>query len=227
MKKLLKPTLVFITVAACFLALTSFGQTNMPPLMAVTTNADGSFTLTPTTNSPAGNLPVTATSVGQDFLDIGQKIINSTNMLWEAHGMYASALQQKIGGGIGGYYLFNQYTYAGLRLDWVNGGFWMPEGNAGVQLPITITSWLKLTPFTYAGIGLPLSGAQIGPITLGGSPPRDNDGQATAIIGAGLAAKFFSFDGNKWDIGGLYDAEKWTGFSGTQMRFGLFAKRNF
>lgn len=181
-----------------------------------------------TTNTPP------ETTVGQDLSSAVSKLLSSSNMLWEAHGTYSEALAKKWGGGIGGYYILTDSggttislnSYAGARLDWVDGGFWMPEGNLGLQTPIKIASWLTITPFTYAGIGVPLSGAVVGGISIGGAAPRNNDGQATAILGAGAAIKLFSASGGKYSGGLLADVEKWSGFSGQQRRFGFWIKRN-
>jgi hypothetical protein len=220
----------------CLFTIAVQGQTNMlPPLSSivqsatVVSNSDGSIDIVQqTVYGPATNHFVPAnmtspTSIAEDFYSGVNKLLKSTNMFWEAHAMYASGLDKKVGGGIGGFYLINNYTYAGIRLDWVNGGFWMPEGNVGLQLPIVLASWLTVTPFTYGGIGVPLSGATVGGITLG-TAPRDNQGQATAILGAGVAVKVFNLS-SKWDLGLLGDAEKWTGFAGDQYRIGLFLKR--
>jgi hypothetical protein len=189
------------------------------------------FAATAQTNIPPAN---TNLSVGQNLSLALQTLVSSTNMLWEAHATYTPSLAQHVGGGVGGYYLLSQTgsgtvtldTYTGLRIDWVDGGFWMPQGNVGLQTPITVFSNLVVTPFTYAGIGVPLSGASIGGISIGGSV-KDNDGQATAIIGAGGAISFLSLDKGKWNAGILADVEKWSGFSGNQFRFGLFARKNF
>ncbi|MBU6390613.1 hypothetical protein KGQ31_03650, partial [Patescibacteria group bacterium] len=110
---------------------------------------------------------------------------SSTNSLVEVHALYAPALSKKTGGGIGYFWLINQYAYTGVRLDYVNGGFWMPSGNAALQLPLhplskltfmpTWLSGVKVTPFAYGGIGIPVSGAVVGDVTIPGSV-HDNNG---------------------------------------------------
>ncbi len=149
--------------------------------------------------------------------ELFQAFKENTNLLWEVHGLYASGLPKKIGGGVGAVWPINQYSFASVRIDWVNGGFWMPQGNFGLQLPIKLFSWLTVTPFTYAGIAVPVSGAQIGSITVGGAAPRDNNGQATAILGGGGAINVYS----PWHLKIVGDVERWTGFPGNQYRFGL------
>jgi hypothetical protein len=190
---------------------------------------------TPVTNVPASPLVNTNLTVGSELALAVETLFISTNMLWEAHAMYAPELAHHAGGGIGGYYLLSQTgsgtvtldTYTGVRIDWVDGGFWMPEGNVGLQVPVKLENWLTVTPFTYVGVGVPLSGASIGGFTIGGTVANDNDGQITGIVGAGGAIQFFSFDSGKWNAGALGDAEKWGGFSGTQFRFGAFLRKKF
>lgn len=177
----------------------------------------------------------TNTTVGQDLSSALSKLLTSSNMLWESHATYADSLTKKWGAGVGGYYIMTDTggqvislnSYSGVRIDWVDNGFWMPEGNVGLQTPIKVASWLQVTPFTYAGIGVPISGAQVAGLQIGGNAPRNNNGQATAILGAGVAVKLFSFSSGKYEAGVLGDVEKWSGFAGRQKRFGAWFKRNF
>jgi hypothetical protein len=131
----------------------------------------------------------------------------------------------------------NNYVMAGVRLDFVDGGFWMPSGNATLQLPLhplksltSLPSWLtsvKATPFAYVGIGVPVSGAVIGSVTVPGSKPTDNNGQATAILGQGFSLQIYAPTSGKWNVSILGDRETWSGFTGTQYRFGLAFHENF
>lgn len=157
-----------------------------------------------------------------DALKSGQ-----TNWWVEAHGLYAPALTKKYGGGMGVFWNLSQYVYTGVRVDYVNGGFWMPSGNATLQLPIKPFSWLQVAPLGYAGIGVPLSGATVGGVTLPGQTPKDNNGQPTAILGYGVAIRVYSrsspsklwYQPNGIDL--LYDRETWSGFKGQQQRVGI------
>lgn len=151
-----------------------------------------------------------------------------TNWLFEAHGLYAPSLAQKYGGGVGVLFPLSDYVVTGIRLDYVDGGFWMPSGNVGLQLPIKLPFLgLKVTPFGYAGIGVPVSGATFGSIQIPGRPPVDNNGQPTAIIGYGAALRLWtSADGSKlFDLAG--DTESWSGFPGQQYRFAALFKWAF
>lgn len=178
-----------------------------------------------TTPPPYTNAPTV--TAGIDL--IREAIANGqTNWLFEAHGLYAPQLQKKYGGGIGIFFPLSQYVFTGIRLDYVDGGFYMPSGNAGLQLPMTIPFInTKVTPFGYAGIGVPLSGATIGSFTIPGKPPTDNNGQATAILGLGGAIRLYtSSDGNKLvDLAG--DIEQWSGFPGNQYRGAIVFKWSF
>lgn len=165
-----------------------------------------------------------------------QEIINAfesgnTNWWFEAHGLYAPGLKKKYGGGVGAFWNVSQYVYTGVRVDSVNGGFWMPSGSATLQLPLKVTSWLSIAPIGYAGIGVPLSGATVGGVTLPGHTPRDNNGQPTAILGYGGAIRIANINASsKWSpkhIDLIGDRETWSGFPDKQWRFGLTGNWQF
>lgn len=174
------------------------------------------------------SLPITNAPTVSDALNSLVTAIeaNKTNWLFEAHGLYAPGLNNKYGGGIGVFYPINDYVLTGIRADWVDGGFWMPSGNATVQYPVKITSWLKVTPFAYAGIGIPLSGATIDGNTIG-STPRNNNGQPTAILGYGGAIELYASTNGMTSLSLLADRETWTGFAGQQYRIGLALHMKF
>ena len=156
------------------------------------------------------------------------------------YGLYAPALQSKYGGGIGFFKpavtnsLIN--VVGGVRCDYVDGGFWMPSGNATLEVPLHplknftfLPSFLtraSVTPFAYAGLGVPLSGAVIGSVKVPGSI-RDNNGQATAILGQGAAIGIYSPTNANWSLSLIGDRETWSGFSGTQYRAGFLYNRKF
>lgn len=142
----------------------------------------------------------------------------NTNWIFEVHGLYASKLTKKYGGGVGAFFLLSQYVYAGVRVDYVNGGWWMPQGDAAIQLPLTIASWLTVTPLAYAGVGTPISGA------------AKKDGSATAITGIGAAVRVLGgkiTKNSNWQLDFIGDREKWSGFAGEQYRAGIAGKISF
>lgn len=161
-------------------------------------------------------------------LDTALKAIqlNSTNVWYAVYAMKAPALEKKWGGGIGAFWNVadSKYLLAGARLDYVNGGFWMPSGNMTLQMPINLSKWVTITPLAYAGMGIPVSGATIGTIRVPGSV-HNNNGEPTAITGIGAALRLFSYKNATFDA--VYDREQWSGFPGWQERFGLAFKGAF
>lgn len=154
-----------------------------------------------------------------------------TNWWVEGHGLYAPKLNKHWGGGAGIFWNVSQYVYTGVRVDYVNGFFWMPSGSATLQLPVQIFPWLRIAPLGYVGIGVPISGANIGGTTLG-SPPKDNNDQPTAILGYGMALRICTIKhSTHWyipdAIDALYDRETWTGFSGQQNRLAVALQKLF
>jgi len=151
-----------------------------------------------------------------------QEIVNAmetgrTNWYFTAGGLYAPSLNKHYGGYVGAFYPLSTYVVTGMRLDYVDGGFWMPQGSATFQVPVKIFSWLTVTPFGYIGIGVPVSGATYGDWTVPGNH-SDNNGQATAIAGYGGAVHVYSKGNLGFDL--IADREKWSGFDGYQFRFG-------
>ncbi len=202
------------------------------PMVELAMGGQINFTSPPPSNPFNPSNPPT---VSQDLQDLLGHAFGS-NVLVELHGLYAPGLGKKYGGGLGAFYPINDYLYAGVRLDWVNGGFWMPSGNVGLQLPLHLGNYVTniiglwatnivVTPFGYAGVAIPISGAVVGTITIGGSPPRDNNGQPTAILGWG--ASLLLYNAATWNIDLLFDQEDWTGFNGKQYRFGLAWHKRF
>lgn len=153
-----------------------------------------------------------------------------TNWYVGAYGLYAPGLQKKAGGGLAAAYPLSQYVFGSLRMDYVNGGFWMPSGSATFQIPIKVTSWLTVAPFAYAGVGVPVSGATVSGFTLPGKTPQNNNGQPTAILGYGGSVLVYQGKTSKAFINSIYilaDQEEWTGFPGKQYRVGVFLNKKF
>jgi hypothetical protein len=203
----------FITVAV--LAVLTF----FPPAWAADSPpASGAGALPlPGTNGPSP----TALAEIQDLI---AHVTDSTNVWYEVHGLYAPALHGKYGGGLGAFYQLNSLFYTGLRLDYVDGGFWMPNGSFGLQVPIKLANWLTFTPLTYAGVGIPISGATIAGVQLGHTP-QNNNGEVTGIVGAGGAIRIYN--GAKWKFDLVGDAERWSGFPGAQYRGGVAFSKVF
>lgn len=181
------------------------------------------------TNAPTVALrppPDEPATVQGGIKQIGEAIFGDySNWFGEVHFLYADKLQQHLGGGVGLFYQVNRYLYAGTRFDWVNGGFWMPSGNATLQVPFH-WKFITVTPFGYAGVGVPLGGATIGNVTLPGKAV-DNNGEPTAILGYGGALMLWANKVNTWKIALVADREQWSGFPGNQYRGGALVQHTF
>lgn len=184
------------------------------------------------TNTPSSTNAPTVQGGFQELIDAFKD--GNTNWYFEAHALYAPSLKSKYGGGIGAFHPLSQYVLYGARLDYVNGGFWMPSGSATFQIPLKITSWLTVTPLTYVGIGIPVSGATIGDFKVPGKTPIDNNGQPTAILGYGVAVDIYrnsSTNALRWyqpnGISAVGDRESWSGFPGFQYRAGVVIHKTF
>lgn len=140
------------------------------------------------------------------------------------YGLYAKGLPKHYGGGLAVVYPFSDNILVATRIDYINGDFWMPSGNATLQLPLHPFSWLTVTPFTFTGIGVPVSGATVAGLSFSTAPPKNNDGQPTAILGMGLGIDLYHGTGSISKVSFVGDVEQWTGFPGKQYRTGLAFK---
>ena len=163
------------------------------------------------TNTP----PAPPPTVQQGLQTIVDAIgAGNTNWDFAVYGIYAPKLDQKYGGGIGAFHEVNPYLVAGLRMEFLDGGFVMPDGTATLQLPlypIKSWTWLVITPFTYAGIGLPLGGVTVAGVHIPGKNISVN-GEPLAILGAGGALKIVG--GQHWTLNLALDVEKWPSLLG-------------
>ena len=147
---------------------------------------------------------------------VNECVSNYTNLYFETHMMYAPKLADRWGGGFGVYYPLSTYVIAGSRVDWVNGGFWMPQGNVTLDLPFVPFKQFPtfvVTPLAFGGVGVPLA--------------VKRSGQATAIVGTGAEVNFYESPDKKWKVGAAFDIERWSGFAGDQYRGGIVAHYKF
>jgi hypothetical protein len=217
--KHIKHVLLIGLIGLC--SYTSIAQTAAPPTFPST-----SMSPTPIAQPKEMDQPPIPT-VSESLDGLWQAISTSTNWYFATYYIHAKALAKPNGWGVGAFYPINpQNTFqvvAGLRLDEVNGHFWMPSGSAALQVPLRLFNGkVILKPLAYVGVGVPLSGATVGGVTIPGETPKDNNGEPTAITGFGLTIKFDLGD-KTWakyvpEIGA--DLEKWSGFAGTQSRIG-------
>lgn len=130
----------------------------------------------------------------------------TTNWVVVPYAIYVDDDVNSFGGGIAAMYSLSQYAWTGLRVDYVNQELWMPSVNLTLQLPIKVANAVTVSPFAISGLATPLGGH------------RDDNGDAVGIFGGGLAVKVSK------NLGLVYDAEAWTGFSGTQHRLGVYIR---
>jgi hypothetical protein len=105
----------------------------------------------------------------------------------------------------------------------------MPSGNAALQTtihPFKFAPKFSITPFGYLGVGIPLSGATIGDISIPGTI-RYNDGKPTVIVGYGFAASLWQNSTKTLSLNFVIDRENWSGFPGAQYRSGLLVHYKF
>ena len=190
----------------------------------------------PATVAVAGDTNASGIQAGLNMV-INAVTGNTTNWYGVVDGLYAPKIQQKLGADLGVFYPVSQYVVGGVRFSFIDGGFWMPSGTVTFQVPMRPMtfiggSWsnVVVSPFAYAGVGLPLSGATI--VTTVGNTKipgkiSDNNGEPTAITGAGVVITLWhrSTPTTAWwqpvSLGAIADVEQWSGFKGNQYRFGV------
>lgn len=212
----MKKSMVIIGIMALGLMM-SHGATNDPGLTAeektqlsdYKTPQNEEFTIAPdncATDLPPAPALTNAFTLGEPADRVLQFLGNSTNWMVAAYGImgHNSEGDRAMGAGIGAFYGLNEFTGAGLRLDYLDGELWMPSGNFQLQVPIKLGKY-DLVPFMFGGMATPMKGKGV-------------DDNVVGIFGAGLALRIT----DRLDI--VYDMEKWTGFPENQHRFGLLWK---
>lgn len=196
-----------------------------PALSAQTPSFPSLPTAGPTAVSADGT--ITNAPTFSESLDLAwNAITTSSNWYFATYYIHAKALAKPNGWGVGAFYPINPQNrlqvVAGLRLDEVNGHFWMPSGSAALQVPLNLFGGkFTLKPLAYVGVGVPLSGATLGGVPIPGERPKDNNGEPTAITGFGIVAKLnIDKPWAKYVPALAADMEKWSGFPGTQTRIG-------
>jgi len=128
-----------------------------------------------------------------------------SNWMLAPYAIYDTGTKQA-GAGIGAGYKINDFLVPTLRLDYLNKRVWMPSASMQLQAPVKIMNTLEFVPFAFAGIATPVSGR------------GDDNGEVTGIFGVGGAIRI----SQHFDVIGDY--EKWSGFKGSQLRFGFLYK---
>jgi hypothetical protein len=129
---------------------------------------------------------------------------SGSNWMIAAYGIYDSGTEEA-GFGLGAGYRLSEFVVPTLRLDYLNQEIWMPSASLQMQAPIRLFGKFDLVPFGFAGIATCVSGPHETYAPVG-------------IFGLGGAIRV----GKHFDIVGDY--EIWSGFAGSQYRFGFLYK---
>jgi hypothetical protein len=182
------------------------GVTPLPPLPAVGASVVGASELVTNEPSFSAGLNLMLTALKND----------TTNWYVIPFAIYAP----KADGNKWGYGLclarpINDYVVLDLRIEGEpDGTVYGVSGSVALQYPCK-TFGVQWTPFTYVGVGQPLSGKSLGGFVVPGKAAADND--PVAVYGYGLAVKFYSSP--KIAVGFVADAETW-GTADRSYRFG-------
>lgn len=171
----------------------------MKNLLLVSVLALATFTASAQTdtNAPVSNPIIDSPVFG--FLSHG------SNFMVAPYGI-VNTTDGKYGGGVALAYKINDFVAPMMRVDYYDGTVWMPSASLQLQASITLFGKFTVVPFAFSGIGTPIAGKG-----------KDN-GTAVGIFGAGLAARVSTH----FDL--VADVEKWSGFNGQQIRFGVLYK---
>lgn len=93
-------------------------------------------------------------------------------------------------------YPLGQFVYAGARLDYIGGEFYLPSVGVELKADIRLFNKIDVTPFAVTGVSYSVSGSS------------DTEGEIGAIYGAGIKMHLITIKGVR--IGGFVEAERWT-----------------
>lgn len=157
--------------------------------------------------------PIPAPAISGPGWDAIQFLGSGSNWLVAPYMIYSTG-SKSAGGGIGVGYKVSDFVVPTLRLDYLEGGLYMPSASLQLQAPLKLLGKVTLIPFAFAGLATPISGKG-----------KDN-GSAVGIFGIGGAIRTDFIGSDKWwkpqDV--IFDFEKWSGFSGSQYRLGFVWK---
>lgn len=95
-------------------------------------------------------------------------------------------------------YPLGPYVYAGARVDYIAGDFFMPSLGVELKADIRLFNRIDVTPFAVTGVSYSVSG------------DADTEGEVGAIYGAGLKLHLFTVKSVR--VGGFAEWERWTQF---------------
>ena len=120
--------------------------------------------------------------------DVISPILSASNHTGIAYGIY-DVKTKSGGGGIADLFNFNQTFGTMIRLDYVNRNLCRVAGTLTLQVPVSLTTNIKLVPLLTAGIATAVSGT--------GSA----NGSATSLTGIGLGVNIWK----NLDLGANYE----------------------
>lgn len=96
-----------------------------------------------------------------------------------------------------------QYSYVGLRIDWLGSSWWAPSATVGLKADVQLFG-VTMTPMVYTGGVVPISGA------------GDQNGDWGYIVGGGMKARVWkgTVFGKEASLDLAAAAEKWSQFDG-------------
>lgn len=112
------------------------------------------------------------------------------------------------GFGVAALYPLNQYTFTGLRIDYMGDAFFAPSVDVGFKADIQLFGH-TVTPFAIGGAIAPLQGA------------GDKTKEIGAIVGSGFTSCVWKSTDGKKAVNVFYAAEHWTLFNGVIHRPGV------
>lgn len=149
----------------------------------------------------------------QSFIGFAQGVNTEQNITAALYPSYAPDLINKDGksdqwgAGIALTYhpkgAVGQYTFTGVRLDYLGSQFWAPSVNGGLKADVQIFG-VNFTPIAYTGLVVPLGGA------------GSENGSLGVIAGGGVKTKLWTGKvfGKDADLSVGVAAEKWSNFDG-------------
>ena len=154
------------------------------------------------TNSAVSPTPMSVTE------NAVASVMTASNWLVIPFGIYDTGTKL-FGGGVAVVYNLSSPTNAirvGLmtRMDYINNEVWEPGANLKLGMPFRLNNGAVITPITFAGTAIAVSGKGSANGTLAG------------IVGLGADIDFPLFN-RRWNF--IFDVEKWTTGKKVQVRF--------
>jgi hypothetical protein len=156
-------------------------------------------------------------TVSKRFVEFAQGASTFKSLTFAVYPSYAPELvtggkKDLFGFGATALYPLGNFAYTGLRVDYLGHEFWAPSINIGLKADVQIFG-VNVTPMTYTGAIVPLSGAgnqnrEVGYIIGGGASVSIWKGKAfgkdASFALAAAAEKWSNFPGNVYHIAPVF-----------------------